>query len=162
MVTVTQSSADGSLETPQASTATSVPLTPTPQPTTVLPITSDRCPGISLSFLGEEGNEVRWVLDNQSDQSVNLKDLHDLGWDPLIKGSLHQVRLGEEVLWEGEIGLEDLQGAGTLEMREGANKTIPENQAAFVTLNFQWGNSTENGYALSLELDAGCTLEGVW
>jgi hypothetical protein len=134
-----------------------VAVTSTPEP-----ITSDACPGIKLQYLGERGNDTEWILDNQSGQSVSLAGIQELSWDAVAKGSLAYIRLGEEILWKGEIGLDDLSSGSILEMSTNAANTIPEGQVVFITLSFAWGDAATIDYVLALELDAGCTLKGAW
>ncbi|NIS82263.1 MAG: protein kinase [Anaerolineales bacterium] len=144
------------LQTP-TKPATTTAIRPTPQAA----VSSELCPGISLSFLGEEGNDVKWLLDNQTEQSVSLQYLRDISWD-LVKGQLREVRFGDEVVWEGDIKLNDLGQGKELQMRDGSNKTIPATRSAIITLNFQWGDPSSQVFTFNFDLDAGCTLGGVW
>ena len=161
MVTATQDSAGSVSETEQSANATKQALISAASPTPA-PVTSDACPGIRLQFLGEQGNDTGWIIDNQSGRRVSIVGVRELSWDVALKGVLQHIRLGEETLWQGEIGLDDLQGGSVLEMSASANKTIPEGQVVIITLNFHWGNAATADYVLSLEFDAGCTLKGAW
>jgi serine/threonine protein kinase len=161
MVTATESLEESAVETAQVATATEQAIVPIASPTPQ-PVISDACPGIRLQFLGERGNDVEWMIDNQSGQSVSLVGVQELRWDAVAKGTLEYIHLGEETLWQGEIGLDDLQGGGVLEMSLDANKTIPADQVVIFTLYFHWGDTATVDYVLALEFDAGCTLKGSW
>lgn len=160
METQTQAPTNAVQET-EISTVTQQAVTSIASPTPE-PITSAACPGIRLQYLGERGNDTEWIVDNQSGGSISLVGLRELSWDAVKKGVLKYIRLGEEILWQGEIGLDDLQSGSVLEMSASANKTIPEDQVAFIVFNFNWGNTAIMDYVLALEFDAGCTLKGAW
>jgi len=88
--------------------------------------------------------------------------VRELSWDAAVKGVLKHIRLGEDVLWQGEIGLDDLRNGSVLEMSANANKTIALDQVVVIALNFAWSNPAQADYLLALEFDAGCTLSGAW
>ncbi len=161
MVTATQDTAGSAGESEQMAIATEQALISAASPTPA-PVTSEACPGIRLQFLGERGNDTEWMLDNQSGRSVSLVGIRELSWNAVAKGALEHIRLGEETLWEGKIGLDDLQSGSVFEMTASANKTVPEDQVVFITLYFAWGEHATVDYVLALEFDAGCTLKGAW
>ncbi|MEJ2549491.1 MAG: serine/threonine-protein kinase [Anaerolineales bacterium] len=159
MVTSTPSRTAAVIDIAPTATEQVVVLAASPTPE---PVTSDACPGLRLQYLGEQGNDAEWIVDNQSGRSVNLVSVRELSWDATVKGVLQHIRLGDDVLWQGEIGLEDLQNGIVLEMSADANKTIPQDQVVVIALNFHWGNPAQTDYLLALEFDAGCTLSGAW
>ncbi len=159
MVTSTPSPTEAVLEPTATATEPVVVLAASPTPE---PITSEACPGLRLQYLGERGNDAEWIVDNQSGRNVNLVGIRELSWDAAVKGVLQHIRLGEDILWQGEIGLDDLQNGSILEMSPSANRTIPQDQVVFIALNFVWGNPALMDYVLALEFDAGCTLKGAW
>jgi serine/threonine protein kinase len=161
MVTATQGSPGNAGENEQLATATEQALIPVAS-STPAPVTSDACPGIRLQYLGERGNDTEWMIDNQSGQPVNLVGVRELRWDAVARGALEYIHLGDETLWQGEIGLDDLQGGSVLEMSAGANMTVPADQVVIITFYFRWGNAASMDYVLALEFDAGCTLAGEW
>jgi serine/threonine protein kinase len=137
-------------------TVTTAPtLTSTPEPTAVLPITSGACPGVRLHPPEIEGNTVRWLVDNASTSPVKLEEFQ-LGWPVVKNGALERIRLGSEVIWEGtyEPGM-------AFEFIEGSSMEWPAGGSAFLEATFHWGARAE-GYALEVDLDAGCTLSGSW
>lgn len=133
---------------------TKVPVTDTPKPTAVPQVTSEDCPGIVLHYLGTDGNKANWRVHNDTMAPVKILQFKRINWSLTTNGYLQSILLGEEMIWEGQAVQGDLtiEGIGWV---LGSSKAIP------LLLEFQWP-AGETGYALSLVIDAGCTLEGNW
>jgi hypothetical protein len=125
-------------------------LTPPP-----LPITADTCPGVALYHPTVNGDEVTWLIDNNSGRNLHLEDIQP-GWPLLTNGKLEHIRLGQHVLWQG-----DAEGEGELSRVEGIDNTIRSGETTLITLTFQYAAGLRD-YTLRLMLDEGCVLEGEW
>lgn len=131
------------------------PSSPTPPPTPIPPVTSSACPDIVLYPPRVEENEVTWLLLNDTDRMVRILKIPQFEWKFTgLVGTLERLQVGDSIIAEGQ----DLQGELlTVEMlgevEEG--KTVP------ITFRFS-GLAPKDGYRLSLDLDAGCTLAGSW
>jgi serine/threonine protein kinase len=134
---------------------TEVPFSPTPPPTPIPPVTSDACPDIILYPPRVEGNEVAWLLLNDTAESVRILNIPEFQWKLTGSvGTLSRLSVGEKVIAEGQDLQRELLTVEMLGEIEGG-KTIP------ITFRFS-GIAPQDGYTLSLELDAGCTLAGSW
>lgn len=128
---------------------------PTPPPTPVPPVTSDACPDIVLYSPRVEGNEVTWLLLNDTADLVRISNIPEFQWKLTGSvGALTRLSVGEKVIAEGEDLQRELLRVDMLGEVEGG-KTLP------ITFRFS-GLAPQDGYVLSLELDAGCTLAGSW
>jgi hypothetical protein len=125
---------------------------PTAAPT---PLHSTQCAQLALYAPQFEGDEVSWLIDNATAQTLTLQDLAILAW-PAANGRIMQIRLGEAVLQEGPI----LPG-DELEISEGAGFTIAPNEFSFLTI-VSFFEPGRTGYALSMRFTEGCDLAGEW
>jgi serine/threonine-protein kinase len=134
---------------------TEAPVSPTPPPTPIPPVTSDACPDIVLYPPRVLGNEVTWLLLNDTNREVRILKIPEFEWKFTGSvGSLERLQVGETIIAQGQ----DLQGELlTVEMlgEIGEGKSVP------ITFRFS-GLAPKDGYRLSLDLDAGCTLAGDW
>ncbi|HUS83927.1 MAG TPA: protein kinase, partial [Anaerolineales bacterium] len=129
---------------------------PKPSPTSPpLPITSEVCPGLALYKPSVDGDEVAWLIDNDSVEDYHLEDISP-GWPLLTNGLPEQIQLGELVLWQG-----DTEGDGELHRVEGIDNTIRAGESTFITITFRYA-AGYTGYSLQLTLNDGCVLEGEW
>jgi serine/threonine protein kinase len=129
---------------------------PKPSPTSPpLPITSEVCPGLALYKPSVDGDEVAWLIDNDSVEDYHLEDISP-GWPLLTNGLPEQIQLGELVLWQG-----DTEGDGELHRVEGIDNTIRAGESTFITITFRYV-AGYTGYSLQLTLNDGCVLEGEW
>ena len=129
---------------------------PEPSPTSPpLPITSEVCPGLALYKPSVDGDEVAWLIDNDSVEDYHLEDISP-GWPLLTNGLPEQIQLGELVLWRG-----DTEGDGELHRVEGIDNTIRAGESTFITITFRYA-AGYTGYSLQLTLNDGCVLEGEW
>jgi serine/threonine-protein kinase len=136
-------------------TRTEIPHSPTPPPTPVPPVTSGACPDIVLYSPRVEGNEVTWLLLNDTADPVRILKIPEFQWKLTgSMGALNRLSVGGEVIAEGDDLQRELLTVDMLGEVEGG-KTIP------ITFRFS-GLAPRDGYVLSLELDAGCTLAGSW
>jgi serine/threonine protein kinase len=142
--------------------STQAPPTITPVPTPFPPITSDVCPGFLLHSPNDTGNDVEWLLDNSTTGPVSVIRVQNISWDFGAKGKLEQIWLGDDLIWEGELFIDNLDQLLEWDMRHGADPTLGPGSARQLKLHFQWANPPVQPYQLGIVLDAGCTLAGEW
>jgi hypothetical protein len=123
-----------------------------------LPVTSAECPGVSLSKIESEGDRALWLIDNGSQQAIQITDLQLDRWPLGTNGQLLGVLLNDEVLWEGSSS----SGAGSAQLGEGSDTGLLQpGQFKILAMEFQYAPN-ETGYDLQVGFDAGCTLSGSW
>ncbi|MGD8633127.1 MAG: serine/threonine-protein kinase [Anaerolineales bacterium] len=119
------------------------------------PIHSSDCPEVALYAPRFEGDEISWLIDNNSSMNLTLQDMAILSW-PAANGAPMQVRLGEALLLDGPLVPGD-----AIEISQAGDFTVQAGKFSFFTLvsDFQ---PVRTGYALSLSFNEGCNLSGEW
>jgi serine/threonine protein kinase len=126
-----------------------------PSPTQGPPVTSKDCPGIVIYPPAVEGGDVIWRVLNDTPMPVGILEIPDISWSmTATSGKLERIRIGDEVIAEGE----DLEGELRL---EGLIGILENGRTTSIQFEFP-GPAGKTGYAFSLVLDAGCTLSGSW
>jgi hypothetical protein len=139
-------------ETPAATTLIEAEASPTTIPT---PIHSSECPALALNAPQFDRDEIRWLIDNGTGQSLALQEIAITNW-PLGNGNLMQIRWGDKVLQDGPINSGD-----AIEISESAEFTLQAGQFSFFTLVSDF-EPVRTDYALSLSFSEGCELRGEW
>lgn len=119
------------------------------------PIRSSDCPQVALYAPQFEGDEISWLIDNTSSQTLTLQDMALLKW-PAANGAIMQIRLGDTLLQEGPLAPGD-----AIEIDQNGEFAVQAGTFKFFTLvsDFEPGST---GYALSLSFSEGCELSGEW
>ncbi len=140
------------ISAPQAQSSPTQRPSATPAP---LPVTSSACPGITLFPPQVNGDQVSWLVDNAGAIDVQLTGLVLGDW-PSANGPLEQIRWGESPLAIGpfELGSE-------LVLQPNIDLTLAGGSSTLFALGFNFEAGLQ-GYALSLDFDGGCTLQGSW
>jgi hypothetical protein len=126
-----------------------------PSPTQGPPVTSKDCPGIVIYPPTVEGGDIIWRVLNDTPIPVGILEIPDISWSmTATSGKLERIRIGDEVIAEGE----DLEGELR---REGLIGILENGRTTSIQFEFP-GPAGKTGYAFSLVLDAGCTLGGSW
>jgi serine/threonine protein kinase len=131
----------------KVSTETPIPVIPTP-------ITSNACPGIALHPPSVQGNRVTYLIDNNSESVVKIRNFENISWSIFANGSLNEITFGGDIIWEGETTSEDLS-------QSGLDLTLALNSVTPLVIKFEQ-TASKTGYTLNLVLDVGCTLGGNW
>jgi hypothetical protein len=134
----------------------------TPMPTPIPPITSADCPGFSLHSPIESGNNVEWILDNDTGAPLSVQRIQNISWDIVAKGTLQGIKLGEDVIWQGVLTIDELDQLLVWDMTRDANTTIEPGFPTKLTLMFQFDDPINSPYELGIVLDDGCILAGAW
>ncbi len=140
---------------PVAGAATLLPAPTSTSPPTASPrIVSEACPGLSIFGFNVEGEQTRWLLDNQTGLALRLINLRDFRGPP-TEQRLVAILLGDEVVFQGD------SSAGDQGWREGADRAIEAGAITPLTFRFDW-QAAPTGYAFTLEFDNDCSISGTW
>jgi hypothetical protein len=142
------------------STSLPLPVEPTPTPPPIpsaTPAVAAGCPAIALLDFENEDGEVRWSLDNGSDQPVTIVSWQ-LPW--VMDNPLLSLSLGADALWE--LPAEVTPGPEMAFSIPGDQRsTIPAQSVWPLRLTFSRGDASPI-YFLELTFDNGCTISTNW
>jgi serine/threonine protein kinase len=144
----------------QVPTQISLPPSTEPSPTVVKtpspipPLTSANCPGVSIFAPVASGNDVSWTIVNEEPTAIELVELSTIEF-PEANEKLVQVRLGSEVLWEGEAW------KGQEKFIRDSDRSIAPGMTRRLTLRFYYA-AVPHGYRLEANFGQDCVLMGSW